>query len=190
MDSLIATKVYSDIALAQAIRKSLRVPAKRVLLPLGPTATPMEIVNRLQSVFGYVASCDAVIEEFYTVEQGQDESVADWGIRLEDILQKAIDKGHVIETGKSDTLRRKFWRALYSQELKNATKIHFETIKDFELLRQKVREEEYEIKARESKRSTDTKKKPGKTAAQHQPVFKDNDDQMNILKSLMEQRKL
>ena len=97
----------------------------------------MEIVNRLQRVFGYVASCDAVIEEFYTAEQGQDESVADWGIRLEDILQKAIDKGHVIETGKNDTLRRKFWRALYSQELKNATKIHFEMIKDFELLRQK-----------------------------------------------------
>ena len=77
VDSLMATKVYSDIALTQAIRKSLRVPAKRVLLPLGPTATPMEIVNRLQSVFGYVASCDAVIEEFYTAEQGQDESVAD-----------------------------------------------------------------------------------------------------------------
>ena len=71
VDSLMATKVYSDIALTQAIRKSLRVPAKRVLLPLGPTATPMEIVNRLQSVFGYVASCDAVIEEFYTAEQAR-----------------------------------------------------------------------------------------------------------------------
>ena len=189
VDSLMATKVYSDIALTQAIRKSLRVPAKRVLLPLGPTTIPMEIVNRLQSVFGYVASCDAVLEEFYTAEQGQDESVADWGIRLEDILQKAIDKGHVIDTGKNETLRRKFWRSLYSQELKNATTIHFETIKDFEILRQKVREEEYEINASDSKRSTDTKRKPGKTATQHQPVFKDNDDQMTILKSLMEQMK-
>ena len=104
------------------MRKSLRVPAKKVLLPLGPTATPMEILNRLQSVFGYVASCDAIIEEFYTSEQMPDESVADWGIRLEDILQKAIDKGHKIETSKNDTLRRKFWRSLYSQELKNARK--------------------------------------------------------------------
>ena len=87
VDSLMATKVYSDIALTQAIRKSLRVPAKRALLPLGPTATPREIVNCLQSSYGYVASRDAVIEEFYTAEQGQDESVSDWGIRLEEILQ-------------------------------------------------------------------------------------------------------
>ena len=104
-------------------------------------------------------------------------------------MKKAIDKTHVIETGKNDTLRRKFWRALYSKKPRNATKIHFETIKDFELFQQKVREEEYEIKAREPKRSTDTQKKPGKTAAQHQPVFKDNDDQMTILQSLMEQMK-
>ena len=131
-----ATKVYSDISITQAIRKSLRVPAKRVLLPLGPNANPTEIVNRLQSVYRYVASCDAVIEEFYTAEQRPEESVADWGIRLEYILQKAIDKGHVVEKGKNDVLRRKFWRSLYSQELKNATQIHFEMIQDFEKLRQ------------------------------------------------------
>ena len=112
-----ATKVYSDISITQAIRKSLRVPAKRVLLPLGPNANPTEIVNRLQSVYGYVASCDAVIEEFYTAEQRPEESVADWGIRLEYILQKAIDKGHVVEKGKNDVLRRKFWRSLYSLKM-------------------------------------------------------------------------
>ena len=189
-ESLIAAHRYSDLAITQAMRKSLRVPAKKVLLPLGPTATPMEILNRLQSVFGYVASCDAIIEEFYTSEQMPDESVADWGIRLEDILQKAIDKGHKIETSKNDTLRRKFWRSLYSQELKNATKIHFETIKDFDELQIKVRIEEHEINARETKRSLETKKKTGKTAVQHQPVFKENDEQMTMLKSMMEQMKI
>ena len=129
------------------------------------------IENSLQSVFGYVASCGAVIEQFCTAEQGQYKSIADWGIRLENILQKAIDN-HVIETEKNETLRRKFFRSLYSQELTNATQIHFETINDFEKLRQKVREEEYEIKARELKRNSDTKKKQGRTVAHHQPVFK------------------
>ena len=42
-------------------------------------------------------------------------------------------------------LRTKFWRSLYSTELRNATRVYFEQIKEFELLRRKVRGEEYEI---------------------------------------------
>lgn len=42
-------------------------------------------------------------------------------------------------------LKTKFWRSLYNTELKNATRVHFESIDSFELLRRKVRAEEYEM---------------------------------------------
>ena len=43
-------------------------------------------------------------------------------------------------------LKSKFWRSLYNQDLKNATKMYKESIHDFEGFRKKVRTEEYEMK--------------------------------------------
>ena len=149
-------EVYKDYAIAQAIRKSLKAQAKRVLLPMGTTATVQEILDRLEGVFGNVATGESVLQEFYTATQKADESVTAWGLRLEEILQKAIIKGHVKVEDKNDMLRNNFWKHLRSDKLKNATRVHFESISNFELLRRAVRAEEYEIKVN--------------TGIQHQPT--------------------
>ena len=47
---------------------------------------------------------------------------------------------------RDDLLRDKFWRSLRSEKLKLATMIHFNTCATFDILRQKVRAEEYEMK--------------------------------------------
>ena len=188
VESLIA-KIYSNIDIAQAIRKALRGQAKKVLLTMGPSAKPQDMVKRIESVFGNVASGEAVLQEFYTAQQDVAESVADWGLRLEEILQKAIDKGHVKEDSKNEMLRSKFWRSLHDQDLKNATKIYHETITTFEELRRKVRAEEYERKTEiaAASRQKDIKQKEEKQfKARHQPILTDTDDQMKILKNLME----
>ena len=98
-------------------------------------------------MYGNVASGEAVLKEFYTVHQEENESVTDWGLRLEQILQRAIEKGHVTEERKDQMLRDKFWRSLYDQNLKNATKIHHQSVLvlSFEKLQRKVRAEEYEM---------------------------------------------
>lgn len=85
-------------------------------------------------------------------------------------------------------LKTKFWRALYSSELKNATRVHYESIENFELLRRKVRAEEYEIATNKSAINKDSQpvSRPFKTEivqekstdsgigkAQHQPVLQD-----------------
>ena len=49
-------KMYSKYVIGQAIRKSLRGQAKRVLLPSGVTATIEDIMDRLESVFGNIAT--------------------------------------------------------------------------------------------------------------------------------------
>lgn len=137
---------YKDTEIAQAIRKSLKGQAKKVLLPMGTSATVSTIMDRLEGVFGNVATGESVLQEFYTATQKSDESVTAWGLRLEEILQKAVDKGHVRLDEKNDMLKTKFWRCLRSDRLKTATRIHYETMSSFELLRKKVRAEEYEMK--------------------------------------------
>ena len=90
------------------------------------------------------------------------------------------------ENRKNEMLRSKFWRSLYNQDLKNATKIYHETIKEFEELRKKVRAEEYEMITGSSKVQADVRQRQGKQVAQQQPVIKEQDEQINLLKSLME----
>ena len=136
---------HSNATIAQAIRKSLRGQAKRVLLPLGTMADIREIMNKLEGVFGNVATGESVLQEFYMASQREGETVAAWGLRLEEILQKAIEKGQVRKDEKNDMLRTKFWKSLRSERLKNATRVHFETISSFELLRRAVRAEEHEM---------------------------------------------
>ena len=184
VESIIEMKVYHDISIAQAIRKSLTGQARSVLQAMGPKAKPEQMISRLESIFGNVASGEAVLQEFYTAEQRQDESTVDWGLRLENVLQRAIEKNHV--TGdKNEMLKSKFWRSLYNQDLKNATKMYKESIHDFEVFRKKVREEEYEMK-KVVTRQTDQRQNKGRQAAQHQPVINVTEDQVEVLKDLVE----
>ena len=81
-------KIYSDTVIGQAIRKSLKGQAKKVLLPMGSGASVDEILVRLEGVFGNVATPMSILHEFYTTYQEPDESVAAWGLRLEEILQE------------------------------------------------------------------------------------------------------
>lgn len=152
--------LYKDAEVAQAIRKSLKGQAKKVLLPMGTSATVSSIMDRLEGVFGNVATGESILQEFYTATQKSDESVTAWGLRLEEILQKAVDKGHVRLDEKNDMLKTKFWRSLRSDRLKTATRIHYETMSSFELLRKKVRAEEYEMKV--------------SSGIQHQPTRAEN----------------
>lgn len=71
---------------------------------------------------------------------------------MEQILQRAKEKGHVNEERKDQMLRDKFWRSLYDQNLKNATKIYHQSLTSFEKLQQKVRAEENEMKESEAKK--------------------------------------
>ena len=114
--------MYTKEAIGQAIRKSLRGQAKRVLLPLGTEASNEEMLNRLEGVFGNVATGESVLQEFYTAAQKQDETVSAWGLRLEEMLQKAVMKGHIRKEETDSMLRNKFWKYLRNERLKNATR--------------------------------------------------------------------
>ena len=138
--------IYSKYVIGQAIRKSLRGPTKREIIQMGPTATVEEIMERLESTFANVATGMSVMQEFFTASQKQEESVAAWALRLEEIMQNAIDKGQIKEEEKDDLLRDKFWRSLRSERLKSATRIDFRTVSNYKRLVKAVRTEELSMK--------------------------------------------
>ena len=143
---LIKSSPYPDIMINQAIRNSLRGKARKVVNTFNPNVTAAEIIDKLDSVFGNVASIESVVQEFYNSYQRSNESTTLWGIRLEELFEKAKEKGHVVNEQKEKMLKYKFWRGLYKTDLKNATRVYFVSEKiDFETLRRKVRAEEYEI---------------------------------------------
>ena len=78
-------------------------------MTLDPTVTNQEIINKLESVFGSLASAESVLQKIYTASQITDESITMWGLRIEEILQKAANKGHVTKDHRNDMLT-KFWR--------------------------------------------------------------------------------
>ncbi|MCG8034659.1 MAG: hypothetical protein JAZ03_21150, partial [Candidatus Thiodiazotropha taylori] len=177
---LLKSKIYPEYVITQAIRNSLKGQARKALITLDPLASSNDIISKLDSLFGNVASGQSVLQEFFTASQREDESVTMWGLRIEEILQRAVEKGDVASDRKNEMLRSKFWRSLFSLDLKNATRVYFDKVTDFEEFRSKVRAEERELQTH--KKATEfpvtkisqskQEKKTDSTAnlPQHQPI--------------------
>ena len=112
--SLIQEGTYSAAVLAQAVRRSLRGAASHVLLHLGQGASVSDIVQRLEGIYGTVASDAALLQSFYA-ERQKDESVAAWAGRLEDIVSQLRQRGKVNQVSSDEMLRNKLWVGLYSE---------------------------------------------------------------------------
>lgn len=136
---MIKSGLYQEDILRQAVKDSLTGNARKILLALGTEASTREIVDKLQTVYGNVRSGESVLAEFYQAKQRKEESLSERGIRLESMIQIALYKQQILKSQKDEMLRSRFWRFLYSDDLRNATRLSYETAKDFEDLQRKVR---------------------------------------------------
>ena len=68
---------------------------------------------------------------FDTESQKARESATVWACRIEALLQRAVEKGHVRVKAKNDILRNKFWTGLIDDRLKNASRHKYDPVKDF-----------------------------------------------------------
>lgn len=99
-----------------------------------------------------------------------------YGMKLETILQSAVEKGHISQTTRNDLLRTKFWSGLRDSELKNASRYKYETTKDFDSLRKEIRAIELEIS---------NSKASSRTSVPHNPITSSTDTTLeNILKKI------
>ena len=129
--------------LVQAMRRSLRGTARKLLIPLGEKASVEDILQKLDVMFGDVSSKGMIMQEFFNATQRSSESVTAFGCRLETILQTAIDHDHIPRTSKN--YLHKFWTGLYSEKLKSQTRHKYDTIADFDILLREIRQVDKEL---------------------------------------------
>ena len=75
VESLRSRNILPDYSVGQYIRNSLKMPASNTPMTLGPLASSQEMLDKLTSVFGNVASAQSIMQEFYTAVQQPQESM-------------------------------------------------------------------------------------------------------------------
>ena len=145
VNCLINDHEISPSQLVQAMRRSLRGTARKMLVSLGEKASVDDILCKLDVMFGDVSSKGMVMQEFFNSSQNSTEGVTSFGCRLEGILLTAIENGHVHRNAKNDLLRHKFWTGLCSEKLKSQTRHKYDSIADFNTLLREIRQVEKEI---------------------------------------------
>ena len=136
-------KTHSKEIIAQAIRRSLKGEAGRIVMRLGPYATVEQILGKLSCIYGDVEEKEAILGEFYGARQKQNENVTEWSCRLEDILSKATMNGEVPASNSDKMLHDMLWKGLRS-ELKDITHYEKERYSSFDQLRVALRRIEKE----------------------------------------------
>ena len=130
--------------LLQLVRSSLKGQAREMLIPLGEGATIDTILSKLEDFFGNVSTPENIMQNFYSDHQKEGESIVSYGSRLEQCITKAVRLGHIDASAKDAMLRSKFWSGLASAQLRNASRLKYETVKDFQSLLREVRQIEQE----------------------------------------------
>ena len=151
VDCLIKEK-YSEEAIAQAIRRSLRGDAGKVAMRLGPEAKVDDILDKMESVFGSLERGEKVLEEFYSSTQRKDEDSMAWSCRLEEIFRKAVIKGVMNRYEANDKLKSRYWNGLH-QWLKDISGYKYDQLTDFDELRKEVRLMEQEHSGKKTTQS-------------------------------------
>ena len=146
-----------------AIRRSLRGEAARVMMRLGPTVTVKHLLEKMDSVYGLVDGKEKLFAEFYSAKQKPGETTSMWGCRLEDLLSKVAVFGEIKPEDYDSRLREMFWTGLRS-DIKDVSGHLFNSSINFDGLRVAMRQVEKEI----SDRSREEKPKTANLAV-HQP---------------------
>ena len=113
---------------------------------LGEEASAEEIIRKLERVYGVVESGATILQRFYNSRQEDNEGVAAYGCRLEDILSDAIDRGVVPKRQADEILMNKFWSGLREERVKNVVRHRIDQMRDFDSLLAEVRAAEQEVR--------------------------------------------
>ena len=145
LNCLIKESVYPDSLILQAIRKSLRGKSRDILLTLGESASPSIILNKLEGIYGNVSSNEVLLQQFYLESQLENESIADYSVRIENVLRRATQNRPVAEVVRSEILCARLRNGLRDHLLKNSCRFKFETEKNFNKLRKYIRSVEQDL---------------------------------------------
>ncbi len=135
---------FSDIAILNAMRRAAKGAASDLLSGLSDPVSLDTAVEQLGLVFGNVLPGETLMERFYTARQERSETVASWSCRLRELVSKIESTGTFPPNAAASLLRSRFWMGLTRDDLKQATRHHFDSDIDFNRLFLAVRRVEEE----------------------------------------------
>ena len=118
--------IYPNGLILQSVRRSLRGKARDILLTVDSTTTPSDILSKLEGVYDIVSSRQVPLQQFYLETQGDDKSVADYSIRIENLLRRTTVSTQLHESVRHEMLCSKLWNGLRDPLLKNSSRYKFE----------------------------------------------------------------
>ena len=157
VECLMKSESVSPDAINQVVRHSLKGDAARVAMRLGPAANVYQLIDKLKSVFGVVASSETLMAQFYNSRQGECESVSAWSRRLDNIIGQALTQGEVHSSDIDRMLRSRFWHGL-RRDLKDCSGYILPPLNKMKSLRKRL-EDSYRIASEAADHSRAQQKK-------------------------------
>ena len=188
LNCLINESVYPNSHILQAVRKSLRGRARDILLTISQTTSPTDILNKLEGIYGNVSSKEVLMQQFYMESQREDETVADYSIRIENLLRRATQGTEIDDNLQNERLCSKLWNGLRDPLLKNSSRYKYDVQKDFNILRRETRSIEQDLMS--SKTISTSQKQETKEAKQLQQSTNRDTSTHQRLDALFQQMKL
>jgi hypothetical protein len=109
---------YTGSSVLHAIRESLKGKARSLLLSLSEHATAKNIIDKLDGVYGNVYSSEALLKKCFKEIQQPNQTVTEYGMKLESIIQSAVEKGDISIVAKNQMLKSNFGQDLGTRYLK------------------------------------------------------------------------
>lgn len=141
---ILADDLYCPELVAETVRRSLKGEAAKVCVRMGPKASTWEVLQKLDGLFGKVATEGTLLTQFYAAKQKEGEDVTGWSCRLEEIIQGVQSQGLISHGTMKEMCRSKLWTGLREDRLREATRYKYDTMKDFDNLVVAIRQVEQE----------------------------------------------
>ena len=162
VECLIQDKKYREDTKTEAVRKSLKGEAAKLAMRLGHRATVEDIIYKLEGRYGNVVSEATLLSQFFETTQKADEDVADYSVRLEDLMQPVWQQRLIDTRTRNTMLKMRLWAGLRNENLKVACRHKYEQVPDFDDLVIEIRAMEKEFDG-----SKDSEKKSERKAKTH-----------------------
>lgn len=135
---------YSEEAILQAMRLSLRGDASKVAVRLGTEITIDQVLERMNNLYGSISVGEDILAAFYSAHQEKNETVVSWACRLEDLMQQAIIAQKLKIEDRDEALRTKLWSGL-RKELRDISGHKYDTVRTFDKLLVELRKLEQDV---------------------------------------------
>ena len=113
---------YSEATINQAISQSIKSPAADILVNLGMAdLKTSQILQKMKTRFGSVASTDTLREQLYSLKQGK-EDITKWSFEVEEKVYLLHENGGITDEEIEGTTKSRFWHGLEDSRIKEATR--------------------------------------------------------------------